>query len=216
MKIAYIYSTFAATGGTERMITEKVNYLSERLGYNVTVITCFQHENEANYFPISPKAKQINLCIPWYSQYKYKYPKRLWVKWRINKLMQTSLNQVINQVNPDILIGVSRFKANSVSKIKCNAKKIIECHEVKYNTVLYIKKNHSFSIRVFLKLYKYKVSQDCKRSTTQADLGFVSLSGGSQEAKSTRQLGVASLSGMAECSISHLNFTPLIHNTPQL
>lgn len=155
MKIAYIYSTFAATGGTERMITEKVNYLSERLGYNVTVITCFQHENEANYFPISPKAKQINLCIPWYSQYKYKYPKRLWVKWRINKLMQTSLNQVINQVNPDILIGVSRFKANSVSKIKCNAKKIIECHEVKYNTVLYIKKNHSFSIRVFLKLYKY-------------------------------------------------------------
>jgi len=155
MKIAYIYSTFAATGGTERMITEKVNYLSERLGYDVTVITCFQHENEENFFPISPKVKQINLGIPWYSQYKYKYPKRLWVKWRINKLMQTSLNQVINQVNPDILIGVSRFKANSVSKIKCNAKKIIECHEVKYNTVLYIKKNHSFFIRVFLKLYKY-------------------------------------------------------------
>jgi len=80
MKIAYIYSTFAATGGTERMITEKVNYLSERLGYNVTVITCFQHENEANYFPISPKAKQINLAIPYYSQYKYKYPKRLWAR----------------------------------------------------------------------------------------------------------------------------------------
>lgn len=155
MKIAYIYSTFAATGGTERMITEKVNYLSERLGYDVTVITCFQHEDETTYFPISPKAKQINLCIPWYSQYKYKYPKRLWVKWRINRLMQTSLNQVVNQVNPDILIGVSRFKANYISKIKCNAIKIIECHEVKYNTMLFFKENHTFLIRVFLNLYKY-------------------------------------------------------------
>lgn len=155
MKIAYIYSTFAATGGTGRMITEKVNYLSERLGYNVTVITCFQHENEANYFPISPKAKQINLCIPWYSQYKYKYPKRLWAKWHIYRLLQKSLNQVVNQVNPDILIGVSRFKANYISKIKCNAIKIIECHEVKYNTMLFFKENHTFLIRVFLNLYKY-------------------------------------------------------------
>ena len=50
----------------------------------------------------------------------------------------------------------------------------------------------------------------------QDNLEYTSLTGGSQEAKSTRQLGVASLSGMAECSISHLNFTHLIHNTPQL
>ena len=155
MKIAYIYSTFVATGGTERIITEKVNYFSEHFGYDVTVITCFQHEDEVNFFPISHKAKQINLGIPYFLQYKYKYPKRIWVKWRSNRLLQKSLNQVINQVNPDILIGVSRFKANYISKIKCSAIKIIECHEVKYNTVLYIKKNHSFSIRVFLKLYKY-------------------------------------------------------------
>lgn len=155
MKIAYIYSTFAATGGTERIITEKVNYCSERFGYDVTVITCFQHEGEANFYPLSPKVKQINLGISWYSQYKYKYPKRLWVKWQINRLLQKSLNQVVNQVNPDILIGVSRVKANYISKMKCNAVKIIECHEVKYNTVLYPKQNHTFLIRVYLKFYKF-------------------------------------------------------------
>ena len=82
MKITYIYSTLATTGGTERMITEKVNYYSERFGYDVTIITCFQCDDEANFFPISSKVKQINLGIPYYTQYKYKYPKRLWIKWR--------------------------------------------------------------------------------------------------------------------------------------
>ena len=41
----------AVTGGTERMITEKANYLSERYGYDVTIITCFQLSKEENIFP---------------------------------------------------------------------------------------------------------------------------------------------------------------------
>ena len=41
MKIAYIYSTMATKGGTERMITEKANYFSEHFGYDVTIIICF-------------------------------------------------------------------------------------------------------------------------------------------------------------------------------
>jgi glycosyltransferase involved in cell wall biosynthesis len=155
MKIAYIYSTLAATGGTERMITEKVNYYSERFGYDVTIITCFQCDDEANFFPISSKVKQINLGIPYYTQYKYKYPKRLWIKWRINRLLKNSLKRAINQVNPDILIGVSRFKANIISKIKCNAIKIIECHEVRYNTILNVAEDQAYLIRVYMKIYEY-------------------------------------------------------------
>lgn len=155
MKIAYIYSTLAATGGTERMITEKVNYYSERFGYDVTIITCFQCDDEANFFPISSKVKQINLGIPYYTQYKYKYPKRLWIKWRINRLLKNSLKRAINQVNPDILIGVSRFKANIISKIKCNAIKTIECHEVRYNTILNVAEDQAYLIRVYMKIYEY-------------------------------------------------------------
>jgi glycosyltransferase involved in cell wall biosynthesis len=155
MKIAYIYSTLAATGGTERMITEKVNYYSERFGYDVTIITCFQCDDEANFFPISSKVKQINLGIPYYTQYKYKYPKRLWIKWRFNRLLKNSLKRAINQVNPDILIGVSRFKANIISKIKCNAIKTIECHEVRYNTILNVAEDQAYLIRVYMKIYEY-------------------------------------------------------------
>ena len=57
MKIAYVYSTMATTGGTERMITEKVNYLSEHFGYDITIITCIQLPNEENYFAMSEKVE---------------------------------------------------------------------------------------------------------------------------------------------------------------
>ena len=155
MKIAYIYSTMAVAGGTERMITEKANYFSERYGYDVTIISCFQRTNENNFFHLSKNVKQINLEIPFFSQYKYKYPKRLWVKWQMNWLLKKSIKKVVLEINPDILIGVSRFKSNYVSTIKCKAKKVIECHEVRYNTIRDTGLDRSFLTRVFFNIYEF-------------------------------------------------------------
>ena len=57
MKIVYVYSTMAATGGTERMITEKANYLSERFGYDITIISCFQLQTKIQSFQLSKKSQ---------------------------------------------------------------------------------------------------------------------------------------------------------------
>ena len=125
----------AVAGGTEKMITEKANYFSDEYGYDVTIITCFQRKNEKNYFHTSNRVRQINLEIPFFSQYKIKYPLRLLAKWRMYRLLNKRINDTVKQIDPDILIGVSRFNADIVSAIKCRAKKIIECHEVRYSTI---------------------------------------------------------------------------------
>lgn len=155
MKIVYVYSTMAATGGTERMISEKMNYLSEQFDYETIIISCFQSPNENNIFQLSNKVKQINLGIPYFSQYKYKYPKRLWIKWKMNRLLKKSISEVVKQVDPDILLGVSRFKANYISTIRCRARKIIECHEIRYNTIYNASEKHSFLARIFLRIYSF-------------------------------------------------------------
>ena len=80
MKIVYVYSTLAKAGGTERMIAEKANFLSEHYGDDVTIISCIQQKDDENSFYISKKVRQINLGIPFFHQYKYKYPRRLWYK----------------------------------------------------------------------------------------------------------------------------------------
>lgn len=165
MKIAYIYSTMAKTGGTERMITEKANYLAEHYGYSVTIIACFQLATEDNIFCLSKKVRQINLAIPFFSQYKYRYPKRLWAKWKMNKLLKKSINEIVKKVDPDIIIGVSRFRADLISTIKCRAKKVIECHEARYNTIFDTRVNPSFPARVFIKIYEYLYFRTIERNT---------------------------------------------------
>lgn len=59
MKIVYIYSTLATTGGTEKMIIEKANYLAEHFGYDVTIITCFQRKYENNFIHQKKSSKFI-------------------------------------------------------------------------------------------------------------------------------------------------------------
>ena len=129
MKILYVIDSLASKGGAERIITEKANYLANNWGYEVCIINLLQEDKRSNFYYVSNKVRQINLGIPYHTQYHYKYPKRLWIKLKIYHLMQKVLYETINTISPDILVGVSYFYADLVCSIPCNAKTIIECHE---------------------------------------------------------------------------------------
>ena len=87
MKIVYVIGTLATQGGTAKMVIEKANMYATHLGYDVTIITLVQLNKDLNTFKLSDKIKQINLEIPLFSQYKYNYPKRLWVRYSVNRFI---------------------------------------------------------------------------------------------------------------------------------
>lgn len=136
MTIVYVMESLVPKGGTERIISEKANYLAEQYKYNVYIITCTQQQDQPNAFQLSSSVHQIKLAIPYYSQYCYKYPKRFFVKLSINKKLKEAIIEAVQQINPDILIGIGHYKADLISSIKCRAKKIIECHETRQFTLL--------------------------------------------------------------------------------
>ena len=164
MRIAYLIGTLATQGGTARMVTEKANMLATELGYDVTIITTVQRQNEPNTYSLSEKVKQVNLEIPFYSQYNYKYPKRLWIKWSINRLMHKSVNEIVNSINPDILLGIGQYKADLVSSVKCRAKKIIECHEARVFTFAGFGKKLSFLSRIILSIDRSRYFRAIERN----------------------------------------------------
>ncbi len=141
-------------GGTEKILTEKANYLSERLGHDITIISCTQPQDQPNAFPLSPNIKQINLNYPYYKPYRYGYPKRLWMKIKADKELNKILTETVIRLNPDILIGLVCFKADIVSKMKCHAKTIIECHEARYYSLADSEHNRSFFSRIYMDFYK--------------------------------------------------------------
>lgn len=154
MKIVYITESMIRYGGTEKIITEKANYLSDQLGYDVTIVSCTQPFDQPNAFNLSPTVKQINLNFPYYKPYRYGYPKRLWMKIKADKDLKKKIEETIIQLNPDILIGLLCFKADIISKINCHAKKIIECHETRYYSLADVEHNRSFISNLFMTIYQ--------------------------------------------------------------
>ena len=97
MKILYVIDSLASKGGAERILSEKMNYLSTHFGYEVYVISCFQDRSiNPNAYYLEDSVKQIDLKIPFYSQYHFKYPKRLWVKYKLYKELCNKLQDVLN------------------------------------------------------------------------------------------------------------------------
>lgn len=155
MKIVYVIETLASTGGTEKMISQKANYLADKLGNDVTIITCSQNVSQPNIFSLSDRVRQIYLGIPLYSQYQYKYPKRLWLKYKLNKQLQSSINAAIQKSDPNILIGVSHFNADVICSINTRAKKIIECHEARFFTLSGKSQHQNLISKLYLKIYRF-------------------------------------------------------------
>lgn len=138
MRIVYVIDSLASKGGAERIISEKMNYLAANYGFDVTVITCYQFmESMPNTYPLSDKVKQINLSIPSHLQYKHPYPQRLWVKWGYSRELSRRLNETVNAIDPDVVIGVGYVLADYVCRIDCKAPKIIESHEARLYTMTF-------------------------------------------------------------------------------
>lgn len=165
MTIVYVIETLVPRGGTERIITDKANYLADKFKYKIFIISCTQQQNQQNSFPLSPSVEQIKLGIPYYSQYRYKYPKRLFLKVSLNKKLKNSITKIVQQINPDILVGIGHYKADTVCSINCNAKKIIECHEVRLFTLLETGKNISLISRINTFLFRDKYFQTVEKKS---------------------------------------------------
>ena len=58
MKIVYIYPQVAERAGTERILTDKMNYLADLEGYDIVLLT-YEQCNRPLSFPLSSRAAEI-------------------------------------------------------------------------------------------------------------------------------------------------------------
>lgn len=185
MKIIYIIDTLASKGGAERIITNKMDYMASFWGYEISIITCYQNSNTPNAYILSEKINQIYLDIPFYSQYKYKYPYRLYVKNNINKRLIKRLSETISELDPDIIIGVGYFNADIICKIKCRAKKIIEVHEPRPFTLADPGLKRSLLSKVYMKIYRQRYFRSVEK---EADVIVTLTKGDAQEWKKAKRI----------------------------
>jgi glycosyltransferase involved in cell wall biosynthesis len=188
MKIVYVIDSLASKGGAERILSDKMNYMVNNYGYEVWVVTCYQNpDNQPNAYYLSEQIHQVNLNIPYYSQYSHHYPMRLLYKWTLYHRLQRELNRTIQCVDPDILIGLGYFQADVVCSVKCRAAKVIESHEARIFTMSDQGLSRSWLSRVFMRYYKKRYFH---RVELLADVVVTLTTGDAKEWKSARRVEI--------------------------
>ena len=168
MRIVYVIDSLASKGGAERIISDKMSYMADNYGYDVYVITCYQNQQQdPNTYYLSDKVNQINLNIPYYLQYHYPYPKRLWVKWTLYRKLIHLLRKTVQQINPDVLVGLGYFMADVVTGIRCRAVKLVESHESRLFILADGGLSRSYISKAYMKIYR---SIYLKRIERQSDV----------------------------------------------
>lgn len=147
MKIVYCIPSTYNSGGMEKVLSVKTNYLADIKNFDITIITTSQHKYKS-FFPFSHKIKFIDLGInydditglSYFNKWKYLRKKK--------KLHKVLLGKVLNEVKADIVISMFTHETSFLYKINDGSKKILELHfskkfrqyNDKYNNTSFLKK----------------------------------------------------------------------------
>lgn len=117
MKLAYIIENVAGSGGLERAISTKSNYLAEYYSYEITIITIYQEHRPFTY-QLHPTIKTIDLGVSFESKMSKKIKKRI----------HCALESVLMKERFDICMSLCGMDVYSLYKINDGSRKIAEYH----------------------------------------------------------------------------------------
>ena len=130
-KIMYVFSELTIKGGTDKVISDKANYLSSH-GYDVTIVTEAQM-GRPPIFPLLPSVKLIDIGLDFNKQYTQTFLHRAYTYMHLIHLYKKRLKVIFEQEKPDIVITTMGRSLDFITKIKDGSIKIGEAHTTKYH-----------------------------------------------------------------------------------
>ncbi len=165
MKILYIYKSIALLAGMERILTDKMNYLADHLGYGVSLITYEQGENQLSY-PLSSRIYHVDLGVLFYTKSRYPMLKRVGVYRNMRVVFKRKLYEAVERISPDIIIltNYSYPVLDIIIHAPGNHRYIIESHISKEASL----KSGDFSrfsvLRCFSHIYDFYMLRQIKKA----------------------------------------------------
>ena len=166
MRLLYVTDAFAVWGGMERVLTDKMNYLSECYGYDVVLLTINQGHHSIP-FPLHSRIKQIDLDVRMHQQYDYCGVSRLLKRCQLEHLLFDKLKDVLFQVKSDIIVCVKLDFVGILNKVKGDVPLIVESHTL-CNAELYEKSGIYRKIHFWI-LKRYIRKVDALVALTEGD-----------------------------------------------
>lgn len=127
MRILYICDALAIYGGLERVVVEKVNWLVEHGGCDVSLLTVNQGSHPIS-FPLHPDVLYDDLNICFYQQYHLPFWRRLIRKRQLQQQFRLLLGEKVQSLASDVIVCTCLDYVRDVVKIKGTVPLVFESH----------------------------------------------------------------------------------------
>lgn len=136
MKLIYCTHSTCNPGGMERVLLNKVTYLSQLPGWEVAVVTTDQHQRSP-FYPFPERVRMTDLGI----NYSEDNGKGAWKKitgyLRKRKEHKRKLTALLLKEKPDIVVSLYPSESSFIPDIKDGSKKVLELHYCKFFRLQY-------------------------------------------------------------------------------
>lgn len=136
MKLIYCTHSTYNPGGMERVLLNKVTYLSQLPGWEVAVVTTDQHQRSP-FYPFPERVRMTDLGI----NYSEDNGKGAWKKitgyLRKRKEHKRKLTALLLKEKPDIVVSLYPSESSFIPDIKDGSRKVLELHYCKFFRLQY-------------------------------------------------------------------------------
>ena len=135
MRVLYCINATYNSGGMERVLMTKANYLADVVGYEIFIVTVQQHGRNS-FFPFSKRILFHDLGIDYDADQNENLFVRTIRKWRKKRKHKRLLGDYLHEVRPDIAISMFDYEFSFLHQIKDGSKKVLEFHFCKKQKII--------------------------------------------------------------------------------
>lgn len=139
MKLIYCIHSVYNPGGMERVLLNKVTYLSKLPGWEISIVTTDQHHRPP-FYPFPKNVRMTDLGI----NYSDDNDKGAWIKitgyLRKRRAHKRKLTALLQKEKADIVVSLYPSESSFIPDIKDGSKKVLELHYCKFFRLQYGRK----------------------------------------------------------------------------
>ena len=136
MKLLYCIRATYNPGGMERVLLNKVTYLVNEKGWDITIVTTDQ-QGQPPFYPFPKEVRMIDLDINYADDNNQGVVKKITGYLRRRKLHKERLTALLMKEKADIVVSLFPSESSFIPNIKDGSKKVLELHFCKFFRLQY-------------------------------------------------------------------------------
>lgn len=153
IKLLYCIPSLENSGGTERMLVNKVNYLAKLNKYKIYIVLT-ETQSKKPYYKLEDSIEVINTNINFEDDYKYNIIKRFILYNKKINLYKHKLTEILLLIKPHYTTTLLSHEIDFIGDIKDGSIKIGECHFNRNFRLQFVKYNTNNLIKILIAYFR--------------------------------------------------------------